>query len=146
MEEWRERVVVKVMTLLSTFNQWEFSVSVCTRGLPSEDVHTMSVILAPYPPIPPTMKSLPFCSGVQISGDSIRAIQRWTDKILENRKVIASLLFDTCMHNSYKPLFVSLFWLALPSTSTWICFLHAPSGEFKEMRDRQKKVLTEGGQ
>ena len=37
------------------------------------------------------------------------------------------------MHDSYKPLSVSLFWLAPPSTSTWISSLHAPSTELKEV-------------
>lgn len=70
----RERVVVK-MTLLSPSNQWEFSVSKDTgnslRRCPQPLYYSRSL---PTPPPSPTLRSLPFCAGVQISGDSIRAL------------------------------------------------------------------------
>ena len=46
----RKSVVVKVMTLLSPFNQWEFSVSGETgNSLFSKDVYSPSIFLAPAP-------------------------------------------------------------------------------------------------
>ena len=72
----RESVVLKVMTLLSPLNQWEFSVSGETgNSLFSKDVYSPSIFsLSP----PPTQLNLPFRAGVQFSRDYIRAFKnRW---------------------------------------------------------------------
>ena len=69
----RKSVVVKVMTLLSPFNQWEFSVSGETgNSLFSKDVYSPSIFfLSP----PPTQLNLPFRTGVQFSRDYFRALK-----------------------------------------------------------------------
>ena len=74
--------VVKVMTLLTPFNQWEFYVSgEAGNSLFSSKLPTATLFfLVPSPP----QSSLPFCAGVQSSRDSIPGAFNDRLKIREN--------------------------------------------------------------
>ena len=112
--------VVKVMTLLSSFNQWEFSISGEIGNSLFSKVLTAPLFLSVPTPYP--VKSS-VCAGVQFSRDSIRAFNYPANKNTRTYRALSAMNFISEELNIFFSFLTEAGIFSVPNTETCLFLL-----------------------